>query len=111
LNDERGDFAISDLLEIGYSKRRLADILHDLAAAGILSELRVRNQLRYTFVSRDECMKLLGGIPTMIHWQRILAGSFANSCVLSSCGRCSHRSSGGRHTKSPTKTVKSAFTN
>ncbi len=74
LNDEQRDFAISDLLEIGYSKRRLADILHDLAAAGILSEVRVRNQLRYAFVRRDECIKLSGGIPRiMIHWQRVLA--------------------------------------
>lgn len=74
LSTERSDFAISDLMETGYSKRRLAEILDDLAAAGIFSELKVRNQLRYTFVRRDQCIKLLGGIPKhMVYWCRILA--------------------------------------
>lgn len=74
LAEERGDFAISDLLEVGYSKRRLAAILDDLAAAGIFLESRVRNQLRYAFARRDQFIKLLGGIPKkMVHWHRILA--------------------------------------
>ena len=74
LNETRGDFAASDLVEIGYSKSNLAKILHDLAATGILSESMVRNQLRYSFVRRDQLIKLLGGIPRkMVHWHRVLA--------------------------------------
>jgi hypothetical protein len=74
LNENRGNFAISDLMETGYSKRRLADILDDFAAAGILSKSAVRNQLHYDFVRRDHFVKLIGGIPKkMVHWHRILA--------------------------------------
>lgn len=74
LTEVHGDFSASDLVEIGYSKRRLAQILDDLAAAGILSESRVRNQLHYTFVRRDQFIKVLGGIPKkMVYWHRILA--------------------------------------
>lgn len=84
LNEEQRDFTASDLLEIGYSKRRLAEILGDLARAGILSELQVRNQLRYAFVRRDPFIRLLGGVPErMVHWDRILA-------VLLSIRACLH---------------------
>jgi hypothetical protein len=74
LTEEQGDFVTSDLTEIGYSKRRLSAILEDFAAAGILSESKVRNQLRYRFVRQDQFIKLIGDIPQkMIHWNRILA--------------------------------------
>ena len=63
LTEEKEDFVASDLIETGYSKRQLAVILNDLAAAGVLSESQVRNQLRYTFVRRDQFIKLLGDIP------------------------------------------------
>jgi len=73
LNDQHRDFTASDLLETGYSKRRIADILEDLAAAGILTQFRVRNQLRYTFLKRDQFIKLLGSIPKkMVDWCPIL---------------------------------------
>ena len=73
LNEERGDFVASDLIEIGYSKRRIANILRDLAAAGILSQSPIRNQLRYTFARREQFIKLLGGVPKkMVHWNRLL---------------------------------------
>jgi hypothetical protein len=74
LSEERRDFVASDLTETGYSKRRLAIILDDLAAAGTLSQSRVRNQLRYAFVKRDQFIQLLGGVPKkMVHWDQILA--------------------------------------
>lgn len=74
LNDERVDFTASDIMEIGYSKRRLAEILGDFAAAGIFSESQVRNQLRYAFVREDQLIKLIGGIPKKImQWDKILA--------------------------------------
>lgn len=74
LSEELGEFSISDLLETGYSKRYIAEILEDLAAAGILHQSQVRNQLKYSFISRDLFIQLLGGIPKeMIHWHQILA--------------------------------------
>lgn len=74
LAEKREDFIISDLMEIGYSKRRLAAILEDLAVAGILSKSQVRNQLCYAFVRRNQFIKLMGEIPKkMVHWDRILA--------------------------------------
>ena len=74
LEEKQGNFATSDLLETGYSKMRLAAILEDFASAGILSKVQVRNQLRYTFVKRDQFIKLLGDVPqNMLHWDRLLA--------------------------------------
>lgn len=74
LNEKERDFTASDLTETGYSKRRLADLLANLAASGIFSELQVRNQLRYSFVRRDPLIKLLGGIPKkMIQWDLVLS--------------------------------------
>lgn len=74
LNEKRRDFAIADLLETGYSKRRLAALLEDLSLAGILSEAQVRNQFRYVFVKQDLFIKLLGGLPQkMTNWDQVLA--------------------------------------
>ncbi len=74
LREKSGNFTASDLLETGYSKRRLAQILNDLAAAEILSQTRVRNQLRYTLIKRNPLIKLLGSVPKNLpHWDRILA--------------------------------------
>lgn len=73
LTEERSEFSISDLMETGYSKKRLAIILGDLAAAGILTERKVRNQWHYSFTSRAVFLELLGDIPTnRVHWHRIL---------------------------------------
>lgn len=70
---DREDFTASDLTETGYSKRRVAVILEDLTAAGLLSETQVRNQLRYAFIKRDQMTNLLGEMPQkMVNWQRIL---------------------------------------
>ncbi len=74
LGEKREYFIASDLLEIGYSKSRLAEVLADLALAGVLTESQVRNQLHYSFTRRSELIKLVGGIPKkMVHWDRILA--------------------------------------
>lgn len=74
LSENRGDFTTSDLMETGFSKRRLAEILGDLSRAGILSASPVRNQLRYAFVRREQFSKLLGGLPMkIVQWHRLLA--------------------------------------
>jgi hypothetical protein len=68
------DFIASDLLETGYSKRRIAAILNDFTEAGILSEAKVRNQLRYTFTKQDQMAKLLGEMPKkLVNWQSLLS--------------------------------------
>lgn len=73
LAGEQRNFVASDLIETGYSKRRIAAILEDLASAGIFSELKVRNQLQYAFMRHDQFIKLIGDIPqNIIQWQRIL---------------------------------------
>jgi len=74
LGEKYGNYTASDLRETGYSKRHLAQILADLAAAGILSQSRVRNQLRYAFAKRVQFINFLGDIPKkMIYWDQILA--------------------------------------
>ena len=74
LSEEPNGFTVSDLIETGYSKRRLAQILDDLTAAGIFSKTMIRNQWRYAFTKRDQFIQLLGGVPeNMVHWHRILA--------------------------------------
>ncbi len=74
LHQENGGFTASDLIEIGYSKRRLAQILDDLAAAGVLTKTMVRNHWRYVFARIDPFIHLLGGLPqNMVYWDRVLA--------------------------------------
>jgi hypothetical protein len=73
IDDSKG-FSSSDLLEIGYSKRRIAGILNELSMTGILSESHVRNQLHYDFIKHNEFIKLIGDMPKKkVHWNRILS--------------------------------------
>ncbi len=74
LGEKRDHFIASDLLELGYSKSRLAEILSDLALAGLLTESQVRNQLQYSFKKLNPFIKLLGAMPKkLVHWDRILS--------------------------------------
>lgn len=68
------EVSASDLVELGYSKRRLSQILNDLADADILSQSQVRNQLRYTLHKKALLIRLLGNVPKkFIPWDQILA--------------------------------------
>lgn len=74
LSEKRENYIASDLLEMGYSKSRIAEILADLALGGLLTESQVRNQLHYSFIKRNQLTKLLGTIPKkMVRWDQILA--------------------------------------
>jgi hypothetical protein len=74
ISEKDRDFTASDLLETGYSKRRLAQILDGLAEAEILSRAQVRNQFHYALIKRNPLIQLLGNIPKkMVHWDQILA--------------------------------------
>jgi hypothetical protein len=85
ISEKDRDFTASDLLETGYSKRRIAQILDDLAEAGILSLVQVRNQFHYALIKRNSMIQLLGKTPKkMVHWDQILA-------VLLPIRACLHR--------------------
>lgn len=74
MSEKDQDFTASDLLETGYSKRRIAQILDDLANAEILSRSQVRNQFHYALIKRYPLTQLLGNTPKkMMHWDQILA--------------------------------------
>lgn len=73
LNEENKNFFISDFLEIGYSKRHVAGTLGELAASGILSEIKIRNHFQYYFIKKNQFIELIGGVPEKkIHWHRVL---------------------------------------
>lgn len=66
-------FTASDMVEIGYSKRSLADLLDFFVQSGILVALTVRNQKTYEFVKREEFEKLIGSLPKYAPpWRKIL---------------------------------------
>lgn len=56
------DFAVSDLVEVGYSKRNLAEILEDLNLGGFIDKFQVRNLFRYR-LKKTELVKILGPLP------------------------------------------------
>lgn len=56
----------SDLVATGYTKRNVAFVLGDLAQAGLLSERKVGNQVRYRLEQRAELTKLVPGAQSAI---------------------------------------------
>lgn len=63
LMEKKSDFAVSDTVDIGYTKRNLADVLEGFARAGIFEVWTVRNQLRYAFAKRDQIANIMGPLP------------------------------------------------
>lgn len=59
----KSDFSASDLVEIGYSKRNIAEILDELYLSKILDKFLLRNQHRYRLIKNDELLGLLGPLP------------------------------------------------
>lgn len=73
LTEQKGDFAIADVTETGYSKRNLADILEGFAQAGIFDKFIVRNQQRYSLSKRDQLLHVVGPLPEFAPpWRHIL---------------------------------------
>lgn len=69
----RSDFSISDTTETGYTKRNLADVLENFVRAGIFHVFLIQNQKRYSFVKRDQLIKILHPLPKfMPSWTLIL---------------------------------------
>lgn len=66
-------FTASDVVEIGYSKRSLADLLDSLVQSGLLTTSIVRNQRKYELVMKEQLKKLVGELPKVAPpWGRIL---------------------------------------
>lgn len=63
----------SDLVELGYSKRNLADILEEFTLSGLLMKSFLRNQQRYQLVQEIPLTQLLGPLPQCTPpWRLIL---------------------------------------
>jgi len=72
LEQQNIDFAAADVVEIGYSKRNIVDVLDGFVEAGIFEVSKVRNQQRYFFIKRAETLKLLGRLPKFLPaWRHV----------------------------------------
>ena len=63
LTHTQSDFAISDLVELGYTKRNLAEILEELSLSGLFEKYLLRNQFRYRLIKNDPVTTILCPIP------------------------------------------------
>lgn len=63
LTHPKSDFAASDVAEIGYSKRNLAEILEEFCLCGLFDKFLVRNQQRYRLIKSSQLIKIMGPIP------------------------------------------------
>ncbi len=73
LTQKKNSFAIADTVEIGYTKRNLADILENFVRAGFFTVSPVRNQKRYYFAKQDQLIKIVHPLPThMPSWRNLL---------------------------------------
>jgi hypothetical protein len=69
----KGPFVAADLVDIGYGKRNLAEILDDLSLSCFLSSTYVRNQRKYELIKTFELQSLSGEVPAFSPpWQAIL---------------------------------------
>ena len=72
LTQEETVFTASEAVDIGYSKRSLADVLDNLVQSGLLVTSVVRNQRKYELVMKEQLKKLVGELPKVTQWRRIL---------------------------------------
>ncbi len=63
LTSTETNYSISDTVELGYSKRNLAEILEELWLSGIVDKTTLRNQLRYRLLKKEQLIKILGPLP------------------------------------------------
>lgn len=73
LTHTQTNFAISEVIEIGYSKRNLAEILEEFSLGGLFDKFMLGNQLQYRLIKSTQLFKVLGPIPTYApSWRNIL---------------------------------------
>lgn len=63
LMNAQADFSASDLVEIGYSKRNLAEILEEFCLGGLFDKFMLRNQQRYRLNKNRQQVQVFGAIP------------------------------------------------
>lgn len=63
LTHAKSDFSASDLIEIGYSKRNLAEILEELCLGKLFDKFLLRNQQRYRLIKSNQLLGVLGPLP------------------------------------------------
>lgn len=59
----KSDFSASDLIEIGYSKRNLAEILEELCLGTLFDKFLLRNQQRYRLIKNNQLLSVVGPLP------------------------------------------------
>ncbi len=73
LTENESDFTASDAVDIGYSKRSLADILDNLVQSGFLDSTMIRNQRKYELVKNEQLKRVVGELPESAPpWHQIL---------------------------------------
>lgn len=73
LTHEDTDFSVSDTVEIGYSKRNLAEILEELWLSGLVDKSMLRNQLRYRLLNRENLIRILRPLPKCSpSWRKLI---------------------------------------
>jgi hypothetical protein len=73
LTHTNADFAASDVTEIGYSKRNLAEILDAFSLSGLFDKFLLRNQQRFRLIKNDQLLKILSPLPAYApSWRVIL---------------------------------------
>lgn len=67
------NWSAPDLTYVGYTRRNIAQVLEELAASGTLRGRRVRNQLRFEWVRREELAALVEPLPIRFpRWPELL---------------------------------------
>jgi hypothetical protein len=72
LTHAKSDFAASDVVDIGYTKRNLAEILEEFCLSGLFDKFLLRNQQRYRLIKKDQLIKVLGPVPEFTPSWRIV---------------------------------------
>ncbi|MES2198794.1 MAG: hypothetical protein V4489_01305 [Chlamydiota bacterium] len=73
LTEVKSDFTASDAVEIGYSKRSLAELLDNLTLSGFLTSKIIRNQRKYELIRTEQLKRVVGEPPEIVPpWHRIL---------------------------------------
>ena len=73
LTENKSDFTASDAVDIGYSKRGLAELLDNLVQSGFLVSTIIRNQRKYELVKNTQLKRVVGEPPESAPpWHQIL---------------------------------------
>jgi hypothetical protein len=72
LTQAKSDFSASDVTEIGYSKRNLAQILEEFCLSGLFEKFPIRNQQRYRLIKNGPLTQILGPLPNYAPSWRII---------------------------------------